>query len=113
MQRNSAQHIIDRFKEKFYGTISFKGKEPFELTKDDYDSIYLICKDDTIGYNLQMSPREKGSASAYKKVIFYRDIPMWVVFTTAKRKPKTIFPVRKTLISKIKYEIQLKVKNPI
>ena len=36
MQRKSTQYVIDRFKEKFYGTISFKDKEPFELTKDDY-----------------------------------------------------------------------------
>jgi hypothetical protein len=106
MQRNSTQHVIDRFKEKFYGTISFKDKEPFLLTKEDYDNIHLICKDDTIGHNLQMSPREKGRASAYKKIIFYRDIPMWVVFTTAKRKPKTIFPVRKTMISKLKSKLK-------
>ena len=101
MQRNSTQHVIDRFKEKFYGTISFKDKEPFELTKDDYDNIHKICKDDTIGYQLQMSPREKGKASAYKKIIFYKEIPMWVVFTTASKKPKTIFPVRKSAIKKI------------
>jgi hypothetical protein len=101
MQRNSTQHVIDRFKEKFYGTISFKDKEPFELTKDDYDNIYKMCKDDTIGYQLQMSPKEKGKASSYKKIIFYKEIPMWVVFTTAKKKPKTIFPVRKSAIKKI------------
>jgi hypothetical protein len=48
-----------------------------------------------------MSPREKGKASAYKKIIFYKEIPMWVVFTTATKKPKTIFPVRKSAIKKI------------
>ena len=102
MHRNSTQHVIDRFKERFCNTIVFKDKEPFELTKDDYDNIHKMCKNDNIGYNLQMIPREKGKASSYKKIIFYKEIPMWVAFTTAKKKPKTIYPVRKTVIKKLK-----------
>jgi hypothetical protein len=100
MQRNSTQHVIDRFKEKFYRTIAFKGKEPFELTNEDFDTIHKICKDDSIGYGLYKSTAEKGKASAYKKIIFYKEVPMWVVFTTGKRKPKTIFPVRSSDLKK-------------
>jgi hypothetical protein len=29
----------------------------------------------------------------------------WVVFTTTKRKPKTIFPVRKTMVNKLKSKL--------
>jgi hypothetical protein len=96
MQRNSVEHVIDRFKERF----NSNGKEPFELTNEDFDIIHKMCKDDSIGYGLFKSPAEKGKASAYRKIIFYKDIPMWVVFTTSKRKPKTIFPVRSSDLKK-------------
>lgn len=110
MQRNSVTHVLDRFVERFtvkYQTninLIFKTDSEFisELTRKDYNSIWAMCRNDDVGYQLQLRDKSDTKAKCYKKIILYKNIPMWVVFTTRKKKPKTIYNVKFSQLKLIK-----------
>ena len=98
MQRNSVQHVIERFLQRFPKTIEYKmnyKKNELKFNDDDYLNIWNICKDDSIGHKLEIKPKTNNKAKSYRKIIVYKKLTMWVVFTTKQKKPKTIYPTRK------------------
>jgi predicted metalloenzyme YecM len=84
------QHTIERFKERFN----------IDLTDSEYDNLCLICKNDSIGSSIIESP------TAYRKIISYKDIYMWVVFTKRRKKVKTVWSVQRKSRSVKRYKVE-------
>jgi hypothetical protein len=107
MQNNALQHIIKRFDEKMIHTLQYKrlynqdNVNTLRFEEEDFDKLWDMCKDDSIGFHLCSSMNSLNKIKAYRKVVFFKGLPMWVVFTSVKKKPKTIYPVRKNLLDKI------------
>lgn len=107
MQNNATQHIINRFNEKIIHTTEYKrlylidNLNTLSLNSDDFNTIWDICKDDSKGFNLSSTINVRNKIRGYRKVIFYKELPMWVVFTSKQKKPKTIYPVKKNILRRI------------
>lgn len=108
MQNNALQHIIKRFDEKIIPTFAYKRLyhidkvNTFRFEEEDFDKLWDICRDDSTGFYLCPSINSTNNKiKGYRKIIFFKGLPMWVAFTSVKKKPKTIYPVRKNLLSRI------------
>lgn len=86
MQRNSTTHVIQRFNERF------RPKYNIDFTENDYIELCKMCKDDSIGSNIIFKKASNGRAKHFRKFVMYKGIPMCVVYTTRKKKVKTIWP---------------------
>ena len=103
MQRNSVKHVLNRFQERITKTKAYQKiyiTNHLLFDEEDYNLIWKICKDNSIGSNLTFLKRN-GKAKSYKKIIFYKELPMWVVFTSRQKKPKTIYSVNDNILRKI------------